>query len=234
MRRTIALGLGIAIAAQPEAAPAQHPMVLAKLQEINAQAPQPPADQLKQAVMGTAKAFGDANGACVPSDAAIADIAPATGSRDVLQAIVAGQLRNGWTLYATHAGCPGAGPVRYLIAQKADSTLLAFQVNEGRTHASPAIMRDTSAQAAMAAHIKALSLDKSCDGKDMRMGPTRITAESEDLGPDIYGARYVGSWSEVWRFQLCGRTFDVPVDFRPDGDGGAYTQIKADQIALVP
>jgi hypothetical protein len=233
MRAAWAVGLGIVMAAQPAAAPAQHPMVLAKLQEINAQAPQPPADQLKQAVMATARAFGDANRTCVPSDAAIAVVAPATGSRDVLQAVVAGQLRNGWTLYATYAGCPGAGPVRFLIAQKADSTLLALQVNEGRTHASPAIMRDTSMQAALAAHQKATGLDKTCDGKDMKMGPTRVAAESKDLGPDLYGVRYVGSWSEVWRFETCGRKFDVPVHFTPDGDGGAYTNIKADEVALV-
>lgn len=231
MRRSIAL---LATAALAAPAAAQHPMVLSRLQEINAQAPQPPADQLKQAVAATAKAFGDANRTCAPTDVALSDIAPATGSRDVLQAVLSGQARNGWLAYVSHIGCPASDPVRYLIVQKADGSLAAFQVNEGRTYASPAIMRDTSMQAALAAHQKAVSLGKGCDGKDMKMGRTRISAQSDDLGPDVFGARYTGKWSEVWRFETCGRKFDVPVDFTPDGDGGAYTSIKGEAVTVAP
>jgi hypothetical protein len=95
-------------------------------------------------------------------------------------------------------------------------------------------MRDTSMPAALAAHQKAVSLGKSCDGKDLKMGPTRIADESKDLGPDLYGIRYTGTWTEIWRFETCGAKFDVPVEFRPDGDGGAYTNIKADTIKVVP
>jgi hypothetical protein len=224
----------VAAAALAGPAFAQHPMVLAKLQEINVQAPQPPAEQLQQAVAQTAKAFGDASRSCVPKAVVLSETVPATGSRDVLQGVLAGQLRNAWTTYVMHQGCPASGPVRYLIIQKADASLMAMQVNDGRTFASPAIMRDTSMQAALAAHQKATSLGKGCDGKDMKMGPTRITSQSKDLGPDIYGIRYTGSWSETWRFETCGRKFDVPVEFRSDGDGGAYTSIKADAIAVVP
>jgi hypothetical protein len=224
----------VAAAALAGPAFAQHPMVLAKLQEINVQAPQPPAEQLQQAVAQTAKAFGDANRTCVPTGVALSETAPATGGRDVLQGVMTGQIRNAWTTYVVHQGCPASGPVRYLIIQKADASLMAVQVNEGRTFASPAIMRDTSMQAALAAHQKSTSLGKGCDGKDMKMGPTRIMSQSADLGPDFYGIRYTGSWSEVWRFSTCGRTFDVPVEFKPDGDGGAYTNIKGDAISVLP
>jgi hypothetical protein len=232
MRNSFALAAAVALI--PGAALAQHPMVLSKLQEINAQAPQPAADHLRQAVVATTKAFGAANRSCVPTDVTLSDVSPATGSRDVLQAVMAGQLRNAWSAYAAHQGCPGADPVRYLILQKADGSLMALQVNEGRTNASPAIMRDTSMQAALAAHQKAVSLVKGCDGKDMKMGPTRVTGQSADLGPDVYGIRYTGTWSETWRFETCGRKFDVGIEFRADGDGGAYTNIKADAVAVVP
>lgn len=234
MRFWIGSGIVAAAAAFSGAAFAQHPMVVSKLQEINAQAPQPSPDQLRQAVAETAKAFGEANKVCVPKQIALADPAPATGSRDVLQAVLSGHARNAWTVYATYTGCPASEPIRYLVIQKADNSLMAVQVNEGRTYTSPAIMRDTSMQAAIGALQKARALDTGCDGKDLKMGPTRIAEQSKDLGPDVYGARYVGSWSEVWRFETCGRKFDVRVDFRPDGDGGAYTNVKGDAVAVVP
>jgi hypothetical protein len=234
MRILIGGGLAVAAMASAGTAQAQHPMVLGKLQEINAQAPQPPVEQLRQAVAQTAKAFGEANKTCMPTQVALSDATPATGSRDVLQAVLGGQLRNAWSLYATYTGCPGSEPIRYLVVQKADSSLMALQVNEGRTYTSPAIMRDTSMQAALAALQKARTLSPDCEGKDMKMGPTRIAEQSKDLGPDVYGVRYVGTWSEVWRFETCGRKFDVRVDFTPDGDGGAYTNIKGEAVAVVP
>lgn len=215
-------------------ASAQHPTVIAKLDELNAKAPQPSAEEITRAMIATAKARGDALGTCVPDAIVLGDIAPVTGARDVLQGVLAGQLRNGWTAYATHQGCPVQAPIRYMLLQKSDGALLAFEVNEGVSLANPTIMRDTSAQAAVTAYQSAKRLDPACDGKDMAMGPTRVTSRSEDLGPEIYGARYVGSWTETWRLTVCGRSFDVPVEFRADGDGGAYTKIDAKAVALVP
>ena len=233
MRITFGTGLLTIMAAPAAMASAQHPMVLAKLQEINAQAPQPAAARIEAAVAETLKAKAAGKGGCVPRKLAITDVASATGSRDVLQGVVGGRLRNGWTAYATHGGCPGTEPFRYLIIEKIDGSLLALQVNEGRTLTSPTIMRETSMQAALMVLQKAKSLDSKCDGRDMAMGATRVVEQSKDLGPQIYGARYVGSWSEAWRFTTCGKTFEVTVHFTPDGDGGAYSNVKADQVAIV-
>lgn len=212
---------------------AQHPMVLAKLQELNAAAPQPPGDQIKSAVAATAKAFGEANKVCVPTDIVLGEVAPITGAREILGAVMAGQVRNAWSVYATHSGCKGKEPFRYMVVQKSDGSLLAPQVNEGRTFANPSIMRDTSAGAALAALQKAKTVDPACTGQGMKMGPTRVTAQSKDLGPDVFGARYVGSWTEVWQFEICGKTMDVTIDFTPDGDGGAYTNIKGQEVVIV-
>lgn len=233
MRIAFGTGLLTLMAVLPATAPAQHPMVLAKLKEIDARAPQPGAARIEAAVGETLKAMAAARGTCVPQKLAIADVAPATGSRDVLQGVLAGQLRNGWTAYATHGGCPGTEPFRYLIVEKSDGGLLALQVNEGRSFTSPAIMRDTSMQAALVVLQKARSLDSKCEGRDMAMGTTRIAEQSKDLGPQIYGARYAGTWSEAWRFTTCGKTFEVTVHFTPDGDGGAYTNLRGDEVAVV-
>jgi hypothetical protein len=232
MRITFGIGLATAVA-MPAMASAQHPMVLAKLQEINGRAPQPAAAKIEAAVLETLKAMAAVKGTCVPPKVALGDVAPATGSREVLQGVLAGQLRNGWTAYATHGGCPGVEPFRYLIIEKSDGSLLALQVNEGKSFTSPTIMRDASTQAALMALQKARSLDPKCEGRDMAMGTTRIVRQSKDLGPQIFGARYVGAWSEAWRFTTCGKTFEVTVHFTSDGDGGAYSNVKGDQVALV-
>lgn len=213
---------------------AQHQLVLDKLNELNAKAPQPPLADLERTVAATAKAYGEANKVCVPASIKLGDVAPITGAKGILQGVMTGQLRNAWTVYANHAGCTGFDSIRYIVLQKPDGSLQSAIVNEGRTFANPSIMRDTSMLAAMAALQKGRSLDSTCTGETMKMGQTRVTAQSKDLGPEIYGARYAGSWSEVWQFKTCGRTFDVPIDFTPDGDGGAYTNVKSDAVAVAP
>jgi len=129
-------------------------------------------------------------------------------------------------------GCPGEDTVRYMVLQLRDKSLRAARVNEGRSLANPTIMRDTSAMAALAALRQAKIVDPSCKGDDMAMGSTRVVSRSKDLGPEKFGSRYAGSWSEVWQFRTCGRTFDVPIDFTADGDGGAYTNVKASAATL--
>ena len=213
---------------------AQHPMVLDKLAQINARAPQPALADLQGAAAVTARAYGAANKACVPKSIELSDVAPITGARDVLQGVLAGKLRNGWSGFANHVGCVDAPVVHYMFVQQADGSLAANIVNEGRTLANPVLIRDTSAAAALAALQLARKSDAKCDGAAMKMGPTRVVSRSADLGPEYYGARYAGSWTEAWEFRTCGRAFSVPVEFRPDGDGGAYTRVKAEAVALLP
>lgn len=213
---------------------AQHPMVLDKLNELNAKAPQPSMAELEQAVAAMAKAYSEHNKSCAPTSLRLSEVAPITGARGILQAVMAGKLRNAWTVYASYGGCSGNNAFRYIIVQKADGSLQAALVNEGRTLANPSIMRDTSAIAAMTALQRGRSLDPGCTGDKMTMGPTRVVEQSKDLGPEVYGARYVGNWTEIWRFETCGKKFDVPIQFTPDGDGGAYTNIKADAVTVVP
>lgn len=212
---------------------AQNQLVLGKLAELNANAPQPPPADLTAAVSATAKAYSEASNTCAPKAVTLSDVAPITGARGILQAVIAGKLRNAWTAYATHVGCPGTIPVRYMVLQGPDGSLRAAHVNEGRTLANPVIMRDTSALAALAAFQKGRSIDPACTGESMKMGPTRVTSRSSDLGPELYGVRYVGKWTEVWQFETCGTKFDVPIEFTPDGDGGAGTRIISEQVAAV-
>ena len=58
-------------------------------------------------------------------------------------------------------------------------------------------------------------------------------AEESDLGADVFGVRYVGSWSELWPIEICGQIVEVPVTFKADGDGGAYYNIKDETVKLV-
>jgi len=232
MRPAIGLALGW-LAATATAASAQNPLVLNRLRELDAKAPQPSTAELQASLLSTAKALGQAKSTCVPSAVKVQEVAPITGDRAVLAAALAGQIRNAWTLYAAHEGCPVTGPFRYMVVQKADGALLAPLVNQGRTFANPTLMRDTSAGAALAALQKAKSLDPQCTGDTMEMGPTKVAAQSADLGPEVFGVRYVGSWTEIWRFTTCGKSLDVPVEFRADGDGGAYTNVKGSEVLVV-
>lgn len=236
-RRKLKVSIGFlaaaALFAPATGALAQHPLVAARLQQINAAAPPPSPDRIRAELAAVAARGGQANNACVPSEIVLAEITPITGATGIFQATLNGQLRNAWTAYATHRGCPGDPLVRYLIIERSDGNLAVAPVNEGRTYANPTIMRDASASAALAALQEARTIDAGCSGDDMAMGRTAVVGESDDLGPDVFGVRYVGSWTESWRFRTCGRDFDVRVEFRADGDGGAFFNISGDQVTVV-
>ncbi|MFL6725656.1 MAG: hypothetical protein ACJ8FS_03960 [Sphingomicrobium sp.] len=213
---------------------AQQPPVMQKLTELNAAAPQASMSDLQAAAAINAKAYSAAKKTCAPASLTVSEVTPVTGAGVILQAVLSGKIRNAWTLYANHVGCPGDDTIRYLVLQLADGSLKAARVNQGRTLANPTIMRDTSSMAALAALRQAKLLDSNCKGDDMAMGPTRVVGKSKDLGPEQFGVRYVGGWSEVWQFRTCGKKFDVPIDFNADGDGGAYTNVKASAVTLAP
>jgi hypothetical protein len=68
----------------------------------------------------------------------------------------------------------------------------------------------------------------------MKIGATHVTGESKDLGPETYGVRYAGSWTEAWQVEACGGTkFEVPIQFTADGDGGAYINVRANNVRVV-
>jgi len=213
---------------------AQQSLVIERITQLNAKAPQPPVIDLQAAVETGAKAYSAAKKICAPMSVKVSEVSPITGAGVILPAVLSGKIRNAWTLYGDHVGCPGDGTVRYMVLQLADGSLKGARVNQGRSLANPSIMRDTSTAAALAALRQAKIVDPACTGDDMAMGSTRVLSKSKDLGPDTFGVRYVGGWSEVWQFRTCGKNFDVPIDFTADGDGGAYTNVKTSAVTVAP
>jgi hypothetical protein len=223
--------LGIAFS---QAILAQNQMVIDKIKALDAAAPAPSADLIAKDLRVSANAYAQARNQCRPTMIAVKSIVPITGARIVLQAILAGQVKNAWSVEAEQSGCGQTSLIRYATIQKADGSLLSTRVNEGRSNANLSLMRDTSTAAALAAYGAIRKIDAGCDGKGPSMGVTRVVQESGDLGPEIFGVRYVGSWVEVWPFTICNRTAEVKVMFRADGDGGAYTDVPGDQVVILP
>ncbi|MFM9977605.1 MAG: hypothetical protein ACKVOP_06115 [Sphingomonadaceae bacterium] len=208
---------------------AQHPMVRQKLSEWDAAAPAPERKTLVAEIEKAAAAHYKPGDGCARLTVEVDAVASATADRYVFNGIVAGQIRNGWTATVRHPGCD-SGPVRYMTVQSGDGSLRTFRVNRGLSHAWESLIGDTLQFAMLAAKLK-LDRDKiTCnDEKTAKLGVTRVSMQEADLGPDVYGVRYVGSWSEVWPIEMCKQTIDVPVRFTADGDGGAYHN-----ITLVP
>ena len=213
---------------------AQTPAELELFKAINAAVPAPTPASVNAEAMTLLKTMVERKeAACLPTDIAVGEIRPATASKLAAAGINSKQLKNIWTTFGKLEGCPSAAPARFMVIRMADNSLLVRMVNTGETLTTTSQMRDTSASAAMAAMIAVRNAVPDCKGDDMSMGDTRIATRAPDLGPDFYGARYAGSWSEVWRFKVCGREADVPLDFRADGTGGVYSNIPGAEVSLV-
>jgi hypothetical protein len=212
---------------------AQHPLILQRLTAWNAAAPQPNPSTIQEQVMKAAMAAQKRSGGCVPTSALVESVAPATSVKFVFQGILAGQLKNGWTVIARHPNCD-ATPVRYTISEDSAGALTTIRTNRGLSLANESLISDTWPLAVVQAAATAKRNGLECDSNGASLGVTRVAKEEPGLGADVYGVRYAGSWSEVWPVELCGRTIEVTVRFTADGDGGAYTDLKGTEAKLLP
>jgi hypothetical protein len=160
-------------------------------------------------------------------------VVPATSVRFVFQGIVAGQLKNGWTVTARHPNCD-ATPIRYTISEDSAGVLTTIRSNRGHSLANESLISDTWPLALLQADATAKRNSFECDPKGATLGVTRVGKEEPGLGADVYGVRYSGSWSEIWPIELCGRTVEVTVRFTADGDGGAYSDLQGTEARLLP
>ena len=219
--------LGALLLAAPAAA--QEAADLARWAAINKAVPPPAASAIAPPALATAQAFARETRQCVPSGVSIGDIRPATADPVAIGGVRDGQLKNMWTATGTLAGCPGREKLRFVVMRMPDAALRVLVVNEGESLASVAETQDAMREALAAARRAFAQAAPECtvDASTLSLGPTRVTARSADLGPDVYGVRFKGSWTEVWNFAACGRQVEVRVDFRADGEGGAFVNAPA-------
>jgi hypothetical protein len=213
---------------------AQHPMILAKLNEWNDAAPVPDKEILRTEVRAKAGEIYGGKDACINSDIVIDAIEPATADRFAFNAIVGRMLRNAWFVTARLPGCDLA-PVRYMILQNTDNSLQTVRVNRGMSYAWDSLIGDTlpAAQVAAAAALKRQGVTCSLTEKPT-LGVIQIASKEPSLGKNIFGIRYSGSWVEVWPIEACKRTVEVLIQFTADGDGGAFTHIPGDKTRVLP
>lgn len=225
--------LAVSLLTLSSPAAAQHPLVLQRLTQWNAAAPQPAPAIVQAEIMKAAAVAHQNSGGCLPTSAVVDSVTPATSSRFIFQGIAVGRMKNGWTVTVRHPNC-GTTPVRYTIFQDSSGTLSTIRTNRGRSLANESLIGDTFPLAALQAVATLRKAGAECDVKAATLGVTRVGKEEPGLGPDVFGVRYTGAWSEVWPITLCGRTVDVTIRFTADGDGGAYTNVPGDAATLLP
>lgn len=229
MRRLMLLALAVTTSAA-----AQNADFKALMERTNADVPVPAKAVIEVDALKTLVAIAkEERAACVPIGVELGEPKPMTSASLAVAGITAGKLKNAWTAYGRAKGCPSALPTRFMILQLADDQVLARTVNEGESLANPSVMRDSSTHAALAAYQIVRSAQATCTGDDMRMLATKVVSKSSDLGPDFYGSYFTGSWQEAWTFRVCGKSVEVPISFRADGQGGAYSEVKGSEAKLI-
>lgn len=229
----MALTAAAAVAMLASAASAQDPQFAAFVDRTNAATPPPTVEAMTPVALATLQALKREEGACVPTALALEPPQTAVATHIITQAVLAGQVKNGWTVYGRSSGCPDEVTYRFMILRMADDRLRAFVVNAGESLANPSLMRDSSAAAAVSAFQAVRAVSPGCTGEDLRMGPTRVADRGADLGPNFHGSYYSGTWTEMWTFRVCGRTAEVPVVFTADGQGGANFSVRGSEARIV-
>lgn len=213
---------------------AQHPMIVERLKAWNDAAPQPDHAVIVAQVREAARPLYDTRAGCDLANLTIESVRPATADRFAFNGIVARATRNAWFVSTLMPDCDEA-PVRFMVTRRADDTLHTVRVNRGISHAWESLLADTIPLAAVAAYSALRRGGHQCDfdGK-ASLGITRLASPAPNLGDEIYGVRYSGSWSEIWPVTICGKQVEVQVNFRADGDGGAYTDLPGESAHVMP
>jgi hypothetical protein len=205
-----------------------------QLEALNAKA-LPSGEPLARVVATALRGDAERRGGCMPSKVTLGVLRPVTLDNFVTQAILGGQIENGWLLSAKIVNCPDEDVARILVLRAANgATLQAFYDGRGESLAWPSLARAVMPEIIRPALVKLATADMRCRPTDMAPVAVRVESRSADLSPDRYGLRYKGSWREVWSFGPCGHRVAVPVDFRADGQGGAGWKVDQARIAFVP
>ncbi len=201
---------------------AQHALILQKLQEWNASAPQPSNDELLKPVREVAQKIYKDNANCLAKGITVDTVEPATAERYVFTEVAFRRMKNAWTMAIRHPGCDDAS-VRYMVMQSLDGSMTAIRVNRGQSYAHDSLIGDTLQLVILGVDAKFAQSGLTCIGDSKsKLGIVRIEKEESDLKPATFGVRYSGTWSEIWPIEKCGRIVEIPVSFTADGDGGAY------------
>lgn len=226
--------LPVALLGTLAAAHAQHQMIVERLKAWDAAAPKPDEQRLATQVRGAAERIYPADNRCDVSALTIESARPAMADRFAFNGILRGTMRGAWFVTTRVPGCDDA-PVRFMVMQNADESFHTVRVNRGISYAWESLISDTLPLAATAAYgaLKRQNHECAFDGK-AALGVTRIAAQDANLGEDVFGIRYSGAWAETWPMTLCGKTVEVRVNFRADGDGGAYTDLPGDEARILP
>lgn len=232
--RTAALLMGLMLAFAPlTPAFAQAPPVLDFLQRTNRAVPPPEAPAIEAAFAALWDRVKTREpGSCRPVVTLNGAPQPATADRMIFNAATTGEARNGWTVQATLSGCR-SGTQRFVLAMLKDGSLMAIPANEGESLTTSSQFRDTVPAVLAATLTIPLLREGACVGSRTERIVTDVTERGADLGADVYGGRYAGSWRETWTVHQCGHRVAVPVVFTADGDGGVQTRVASDQVRLV-
>ena len=220
---------GIAAAAPLD--PLGDPATFKQAVEAINRKPLPEGETLARAVGAAVAIDARKRGRCTPAKIKLGALEPVTLDGMITAMIARGQVENAWLMSVRVEDCPPADPIRILLIRAADGQgLQAVFAGQGESLAWPSLSREALRGTVNAAVKKMRAAYPQCAPADMTPIGVSVTQRSPDLGPNVYGIRLKGTWSELWAFEPCGHRIMIPITFRTDGKGGAYWDIDEAQI----
>jgi hypothetical protein len=224
---------GMAAAAPPD--PRGDPDQFRRDIEALNRKPLPAGEPLASAVGAAVALDSQQRGRCAPGKIRLGPLEPVSLDGMITRMIAQGQIENAWLVSVRLDNCPPADPIRVLLFRSADGAKLqGLFAGQGESLAWPTLSRETLRITVTKAVAKLRLADPKCTPRDLTPIAVRIAERSPDLGPNVYGIRLKGWWSEVWAFDPCGHRIAVPVRFTTDGKGGAYWDIDESRIVYAP
>ncbi len=216
----------------PAVALAQSQQLIDTVDKFAAAHPAPSTAELAPRALEAFRQRARADGRCLPRAVSVGAPASALLTMLVAQRRVAGEILSAWTSVVRPSGCSDDRPGRFIIYRQNDGSLDVQLMSMGEGIALP-LQQDLFLLVGGFAYAKLNSIKGGCAVDKLRFESTRIAARSDDLGPDVYGARFRGSWSETWTFSGCDRLVEATVAFVTDGEGGLRYTVDNRQVRFV-
>ncbi|MBP7703879.1 MAG: hypothetical protein KA105_01185 [Caulobacter sp.] len=211
----------LAAASVASGASAQSGEDAARWASINAAAPAPSVEAVRQVL-----AVSETD--CPSAAPVLGPVTPVTAWSVIDTAIAEGQIANAWLVTVTRPECPGEqAHARFVVVRGIGDSLSAQLLNVGRSHADAHDLNDGAMLKAMRTVGSSAARDiPGCSGELIsrtgRLLRTEIVDDSK-LGRNVAGRYVDGEWRESWIFAACGRQLSVFVDFKGGPDGVTAT-----------
>jgi hypothetical protein len=141
-----------------------------------------------------------------------------------------GVIKSVWHFFGSANFCGKKKMHKYALLQKRNGEYDAFILIPGTSYAWASLLRDVTRAVNGAVFFESVKKNPDCAKNEPLRFTNSQVVKDKKVGPQVFGIRYEGQWREKWTIERCGLEIFVLINFKADGQGGAYFGVPGKKV----